>query len=135
MISQASVNVSEFNLKDAMLVIDGKFLKLQKWPYLSNWSISNPFKGKLMKGGVEFPPEAAKFSKLSGDENQKFDSLHEYFKTMTHAINQHAIILNKLTVKSQDFVEHNELRSVLDKIEGVISIYDDEFLNKLEIDG
>lgn len=55
------------------------------------------------------------------------------FKSVTHAINQHAVILNKLNAKSQDFVEHQELRGALDKIEGVISLYDNEFVNKLEI--
>jgi hypothetical protein len=44
-------------------------------------------------------------------------------------MNQHAVILNKLNAKSQDFVEHSELRGALDKIEGAISLYDNEFLN------
>lgn len=86
-----------------------------------------------MKGGQEFPADSTKFSSLTGEPGDQITQLYEVFKSVTHAMNQHAVILNKLNAKSQDFVEHSELRGALDKIEGAISLYDNEFLNQLEI--
>ena len=61
--------------------------------------------------------------------------MEHYLRTVTQALNQHAVVLNKLSNENDVFVRKVELTNVLDKIEGAISIYDNQFLEKLEIQG
>jgi hypothetical protein len=81
------------------------------------------------------PENASHFSNLEGEDSDKIGSLHEFMKTITQAVNQHAVMMNNMHEKQKDFVEHRELIGSFDKIEGAISLYDTEFLKKLEIEG
>lgn len=61
--------------------------------------------------------------------------LFKLITNMSMAINQHAVIINKQQVNQKKFVEESEVCSMFDKIAESISLYDDEFIQRLEIPG
>jgi hypothetical protein len=54
-------------------------------------------------------------------------------KSMFGAINQHAVIINNMKVKQKTFVEERELGECLGTVQNAMSLYNDEFVEVLEI--
>ena len=61
--------------------------------------------------------------------------LFKLINNISMAINQHAVMINKQQSGQKKFVEESEVCSLFDKIAESVSLYDDEFIERLEIPG
>jgi len=61
--------------------------------------------------------------------------MFKLINNISMAINQHAVMINKQQSSQKKYVEESEVCSLFDKIAESISLYDDEFIDRLEIPG
>jgi hypothetical protein len=97
--------------------------------------------GQIQRGSLEFPPREAGDNILGDPSDKEEDkSLNDLknllipmMKSMFGAINQHAVIINNMKVKQKTFVEERELGECLGTVQNAMSLYNDEFVEVLEI--
>lgn len=57
------------------------------------------------------------------------------FKNIFQSINQHAVIINNVKDKQKKYLEEKEVSDCFLTLSNAISLYNDEFVNVLEIPG
>lgn len=88
-----------------------------------------------MRSGTEYPQGETLLESPGETDTEKIGHLFKLISNVSMAINQHAVMINKQQASQKKFVEEQEVTSLFDKIAESISLYDDEFIQRLEIPG
>jgi hypothetical protein len=88
-----------------------------------------------VRAGTEYPAGDINHELPGETDPDKIAQLFKMINNLSMALNQHAVIINKTQQNEKKYLEEQEACGMFDKIAEAISLYDNEFIEKLEIPG
>lgn len=95
--------------------------------------VASNSKGQFVRSGTDYPHGEPTGEETGETPEDKMANMYKLINNISMALNQHAVMINKQYTSQKKYVEEKEVCSLFDKVAESISIYDEEFIQRLEI--